>query len=367
MRILVVTKFYHPVIGGVETTVKELCEQFVRKGHSCTAVVMSKGRTGKESVNGVEVLRFPVDSRLLAGFNRPIWRFLTKELKAGDYDVAYIHNFHIVLSFEAALFCRLRSLPYAFSPHYHGRGHTLARDMAFRAYRIIGRYGLEGAGTVIAGSGNERALLLKDFPRLADRVVVIPPGIKERRKVDVPRRPDTLLYVGRLMKYKGLDKVLEALRVMKGQGVLARLRVAGSGPEGAALAERAKELGVAEQVTWMGELGDEQLTAEYYGASCLVLLSSAEAYGLVVAEALLAGTPCVIADKEALHEFLVEPGCFGVGYPLDPAEVARQLTYVLRNRESIAVGPFSPRITTWSNIADRYLEALSAVAGKQGR
>ena len=365
MNVLVVTKFYHPVIGGVETTVKELCEQFVKKGHRCTVMVMSKDRTGREVMNGVEVVRFPVDTRLLAGFNRPIWQHLNHQLDIDSYDVAYIHNFHIVLSLEAALFCKLRSLPYVFSPHYHGKGHTVMRDLAFKGYRLIGRFGLEGADTVIAGSWNERALLLKDFPSLADKCIVIPPGIKDRPKLEVPRRDDTILYVGRLMQYKGLDHVLDALKAMEGQGQRPRLRVVGTGPEQGPMEAKARQLGLADQIDWLGELGDDQLTAEYHGASCLVLLSSAEAYGLVVAEALLAGTPCVVTDKEALHEFLTEPGVLGVSYPPDPKEVAKVLSHVLREKNAIKVGPLSSRITSWSNIADRYLEVLARASKKR--
>jgi 1,2-diacylglycerol 3-alpha-glucosyltransferase len=365
MNILVVSKFYYPVIGGVESTVKELCEHFVRKGHRCTAVVMSKDQVGSESIEGVEVVRFPVDSRLLGGFNRPIWHYLNKVLDRGQYDVVYLHNFHIVLSLEAAVFCKLHSLPYVFSPHYHGKGHTVMRDLAFRGYRSVGRFGLKGARTVITGSWNERALLLKDFPGIADKCVVIPPGIKDRPKLDLPRREGTVLYVGRLMQYKGLDRVLEAMKVMQEQGLRARLRVVGTGPERANLEAQASRLGLGEQVTFLGELSEDQVTEEYCSATCLVLLSSAEAYGLVVAEALLAGTPCVVADKEALHEFLSEPGVLGVPYPPDPKEVARLLTRVLTEPMAVKVGPFSPRITSWSNIADRYIEVLGQAA-KEG-
>ena len=362
MNILVVSKFYYPVIGGVETTVKELCEQFVKKGHSCTAVVMSKDRVGVENIEGVEVVRFPVDTRLLGGFNRPVWNYLNKELDLRQFDVAYLHNFHIVLSLEAAVFCKLHSFPYVFSPHYHGKGHTVIRDLAFRGYRSIGRFGLTGAEKVITGSWNERALLLKDFPSIDDKCVVIPPGIKDRPPLDLPRKKDTILYVGRLMQYKGLDHVLDSMKVMKDRGLNARLRVVGTGPERSSLESRARMLGLTEQVEWLGELSDERVAEEYSSAACLILLSSAEAYGLVVAEALLAGTPCVVADKEALHEFLGEPGVFGVRYPPDPTEVADLLTRILPDPMAIQVGPLSARITSWSNIADRYLEVLGQAA-----
>ncbi len=91
MRILVVSKFYPPVLGGVEVTVKELCEEFVRRGHEVTAVVMTKGSAAEESLNGVRVLRFPVDARWLGGLNRPVQSYLSKELDPGRFDIVHVH------------------------------------------------------------------------------------------------------------------------------------------------------------------------------------------------------------------------------------------------------------------------------------
>ena len=76
----------------------------------------------------------------------------------------------------------------------------------------------------------------------------------------------------------------------------------------------------------------------------LLLLSNSEAYGIVVAEAVALGTPCIVADATALHEFVAELGFFGVAYPLDPEKAARLST---QDFESTAqVGPFSGKIRT---------------------
>jgi len=288
---------------------------------------------------------------------------LARDLRSSRYDFVQIHGFHILLSLQTAILCRLRGVPYVFSAHYHGKGHTPVRNLLFNAYKIVGGLGLSGSARVTTGSNFERSKLLKDFPALTKKTVVISPGVRVRDLPDLERRKDTLLYVGRLIQYKGVDHVLEAMRSLKDAGNLVHLRIVGTGPEEAILQKRASDLGLAEQITWLGDVSDGELTNEYATASCLILLSAAEAYGLVVAEALSCGTPCIVADMEALSEFLQEPGCFGVSYPPNPEKVAGTILQVLRS-PSITVGPFSDKITTWPGCADKYLELFELVVGE---
>ncbi len=361
MRILVVSKFYPPVIGGVEITVKELCEQFAKRGHDVTAAVMTKGALLEERINGVRVLRFPLDRMFRGSLNRGVASFMRRELDEGHYDIVHIHNFHILLSFQSALMCSLRSMPYVFSPHYHGKGHTPVRDMFFQLYKMVGVIGLHRAEVITCASEHERRKLLKDFPELEGRAVVISPGIAPRKVVQRVREPDSLLYVGRLMGYKGLDHTLQAMKVLRDRNRRVRLRVVGTGPAEKGLRKLVSELDLEDQVAFLGELGEDALADEYARASCLVLLSSAEAYGLVVAEALASGTPCIVANSAALTEFTSEPGCIGVIWPPKPEEVADVVEEILDEGARLTVGPFSQKISYWPEVASRYLELYERV------
>ncbi|MCU0861492.1 MAG: glycosyltransferase family 4 protein [Methanomassiliicoccales archaeon] len=363
---MVVSKFYPPVIGGVEVTVKELCQEYVRQGHEVTALVMTRGAREDERTEGVRVLRLPVDRLLLGGFNRAALGYMRRELAPANFDVVHVHNFHILLSFQSSLMCVLRSMPYVFSPHYHGKGHTALRDMLFKAYRRIGAVALRKASAITCASGFERSLLLRDFPGLQGKSVVISPGITRRDTPEVPREKDTLLYVGRLMRYKGLDHILAGMAELRHQGREVRLRVVGTGPDEQRLRSLAGSMGLLGSVQFLKELEDAALTEEYASASCLVLLSSAEAYGLVVAEALACGLPCVVAESAALTEFTSEPGCFGVRDPSDAKEVARVIAGVLEQGGRIKVGPFSAKISYWPEVARRYLDLYAWILARDG-
>jgi len=361
LRILIVSKFYPPVIGGVEITVKELCEQYAKQDHQVTAAVMTKGDYKDEQINGVRVLRFPLDRLLRGGFNRGVASFMRRELDAHHYDIVHIHNFHILLSFQSALMCVLRSMPYVFSPHYHGKGHTFARNALFQIYKRIGAIGLRRADAITCASEHERKKLLSDFPELKDKALVISPGIALRKIVSVAKMPDSLLYVGRLMGYKGLDHTLHAMKALQNRNRRVRLRVVGTGPAQEELRKLVSELELDGQVEFLGEVGEDALAEEYARASCLLLLSSAEAYGLVVAEALASGTPCIVAKAAALTEFTLEPGCLGVDYPPKPEEVADMIARVLDEGAKLKVGPFSQKISHWPEVASRYLALYERV------
>ena len=105
-------------------------------------------------------------------------------------------------------------------------------------------------------------------------------------------------------------------------------------------------------VTLKPFLGSADLVREVKHADLFLLLSNSEAYGIVVAEALALGTPCIVADATALHEFITEPGCFGVDYPPDAEKVARLIMEVYESR--VQAGPFSDKIRTWEAVGLAY-------------
>ncbi|MCC6138801.1 MAG: glycosyltransferase, partial [Bdellovibrionaceae bacterium] len=86
MKILHLSKYYHPYRGGIEKVIKELSEASVKRGHDVTVICASENKTREESyVNGVRVIRLPL---ALTVFSQPvtpaIFSELRKELAACD-------------------------------------------------------------------------------------------------------------------------------------------------------------------------------------------------------------------------------------------------------------------------------------------
>jgi glycosyltransferase involved in cell wall biosynthesis len=108
------------------------------------------------------------------------------------------------------------------------------------------------------------------------------------------RRTNTLLFVGKLSKQKGLDQLLHALARLAGD---VTLDVVGDGDERQALETLARELGVAARVKWHGSQTQAALVSFYRSASALVVPSADEGLGLVAVEALLCETPVVAFES----------------------------------------------------------------------
>ena len=139
-----------------------------------------------------------------------------------------------------------------------------------------------------------------------------------------PGSPPRALFIGRLVKYKGVDVLLRALERVPD----VRLDIVGTGPEGPRLRTLAQALAVTDRVRWYGEYPDEDLTRRMADADFLVLpsVTTEEMFGLVVLEAMAAGRPVITtAVPSAVREVNV-PGVTGLEVPIrDVAALAGAL------------------------------------------
>jgi glycosyltransferase involved in cell wall biosynthesis len=157
------------------------------------------------------------------------------------------------------------------------------------------------------------------------QVTVVPNGvdIAAIERAEEFSVPIDVLYVGRLVDFKNVDLLLEAVRILAGDLPSIRCAVVGDGPERARLETLAADLGLASNVHFVGFLQDINVV---YGmmksASVLVLPSKREGFGIVVLEANAAGLPVVVVDypDSSAKELIGEAN--GVVVPPDSAALA---------------------------------------------
>lgn len=150
-------------------------------------------------------------------------------------------------------------------------------------------------------------------------------------RLGVPRKP-TVIYAGRLDAEKCVDACVRAIPSVVRE-VDAHFVVGGEGTQRLALEELARELGVADRVTFPGFLPAEEYERLYSLGDVFAIASPCELQSIVTLEAAASGLPIVAANAGALPE-LVRPG--GNGYlfpPGDSLAMAEAIVRILRDRE----------------------------------
>jgi glycosyltransferase involved in cell wall biosynthesis len=122
----------------------------------------------------------------------------------------------------------------------------------------------------------------------------------------------TVLFVGRFYRRKRVEILLRAAAALRGRIPNLEVRLVGAGPCGRQLRRLASELKLDGAVTWLGDVSRSQLVAEYRRADMFCLPSVQEGFGIVLLEAMAAGTPIVAARAAAIpeaapHGLLVDP------------------------------------------------------------
>lgn len=315
MKIAQVCHRYHPDIGGVETHVKEISERLVEHGYDieviCTDSTWKYPK--QEYYKKIKITRFGSLAPKNAFYFAPQLYFY---LKNRNFDIVHVHNYHAFPAFFASVAVKGRLV---FTPHYHGRSSSRLRNMLLKPYNHIARYIFEKAEKVICVSRYEMKLIENNFHVPKSKLVHIPNGVSLKVNIkEIKKDSKLILYAGRLESYKGVQYIIEALPLLKNY----RLMIIGKGSYEKELHRLAKKLKVNNRIEWLKDIKREELLSYFKSADVFVNLSSFEAYGIAVAEALALGTPCIVGKGGALEEFIDGEGCVGIDYPIDVEALA---------------------------------------------
>jgi glycosyltransferase involved in cell wall biosynthesis len=184
------------------------------------------------------------------------------------------------------------------------------------------------AARVIAVSEFTKRELISLLDVPDEKIRVVPNGVEDVFTPDGPRaQGDYVLAVGTLEPRKNLARIAQAV-----DGELRVVGVRGWG-------------GVAPppNVTWLGDVDDEELAALYRGARCLVYASLYEGFGIPVAEALACGCAIVTSRGSAMSELAADAATY-----VDPTSVES-----IREGIAQATPPAPTRVATWPEVAAR--------------
>lgn len=160
---------------------------------------------------------------------------------------------------------------------------------------------------------------------------VIPGGVEIRDFARAKAKDPTILTVGRLVRRKGFDRLIGALPTLTPRFPGVRLGIVGNGPDRAYLEDLARDAGVADAVTFYGEVDDAMLEALYASAWCFAMPNrteagyDAEGLGLVFLEAALHDVPSLGGRFSGAEDAIVD----GVTGLLVDGRSQEEVTYAL--------------------------------------
>lgn len=144
--------------------------------------------------------------------------------------------------------------------------------------------------------------------------------------------PPTVVYAGALSPQKGVHVLMDAFALVKRELPAARLVIAGKGPMRRSLEEQAQELSVADSVRFLGFVEHRNMVSVYRSGHVFAMPSLwKEQFGLVGAEALACGTPCVASNTGGIREWLQDGQSGFLVPPGDAGALAQKLLVLLQN------------------------------------
>lgn len=201
-----------------------------------------------------------------------------------------------------------------------------------------------------------------------DRITVIYNGIDPSvHEVRVTREPGLIVTVARLVAWKGIDHLIEAIGLLAQRGSRARLLVLGDGPDLRRL-QAAASL-IPGRITFAGHVDRGEVRRQLARASSFVLASAYEGLPHVVLEAMVEGCPVIVAGAGGTVE-VVRSEVDGLVVPYgDPQALADALSRVLEDQDfaarlSSAGGRRVREAFSWRSTSDAAITLLEEVAAR---
>jgi len=326
MNICMFTNTYLPHVGGVARSVATFAEDLCRLGHRVLVIAPTFPEDTGSAGEQYEVLRLPAIQNFNGSdFSLRIPHPFVINDKIEQFAPDVIHSHHPYLLGDAAIrAARTHDLPLVFTHHtlYEKYTHYVPLDSE-TLRRFVIRLSTEYANhcsRVVAPSFSVATLLRK---RGVESVIEeIPTGVDiqffskgrgERIRQDhgIPEDALVIGHVGRLAPEKNLRYLAESVALFLEGNREALFVVAGSGPSKKEIQRIFADRSLSEQLLMLGIVTGQDLADVYKAMNLFVFSSKSETQGMVLTEAMAAGTPVIALDASGARE-VVQDGKNGL-------------------------------------------------------
>lgn len=359
MRILQLSKFYPPVSGGIESVVFELAEGMTRRGLQVDVLCANTqgGTVHEQGPGGYPVTRAGSWGRWLSTSMAPSLVRLVRQ-RCADYDVIHAH-----MPDPLAAIALYRAQPKAkLVLHWHS--DVVRQRLGRTLYAPLQDWVLRRADAVIATSQRyaDSSPCLRPWKH---KTHIVPIGITDHAVDDCASQVAALrerfkgkrlvFSLGRMTYYKGFDVLIDAAALLPPDCMVV------VGGEGALLSRYRAQVarrGLEGRIVFIGPIERQELPAYFAAAElfCLASTVRAEAYGVVLLEAMAMGKPVVATEIPGSGVgWINQSGVTGLNVPVrDAAALATAINTLLSDAEMARRFGQAAR--------QRYLEHLDALS-----
>ncbi len=348
--------------GGMNVYVRELSRELAGLSHQVDVFTRAPAAMIEPIAPGVRLISLPAGPAhklsltelavYIPAFAQAVTDFASGE--GVNYDV--IHAHYWMSGLVGARVKQAWSAPMVLMFHTLGlvKNRIAALGPLESESRIRGeRQAMAAAERVVAATPAEQYDLQWLYELHSDRVCVVSPGVdlkifhpspkaEARIALGLPTNEPLLLYVGRIEALKGIDTLIRAAYLLAHDKPAEKIRVlviGGDVEEGletlgsemARLRALTRELGLQDQISFLGSRRQRELPTYYGAADAVVMPSYSESFGMVALEAMASERP-VVASRVGGLAYLVQDGVSGYHVQEgNPEELAGRLTELLSN------------------------------------
>lgn len=353
----------NPFGGGAEVHLHEVFKRIVQKGHSVTLLCCKyKGAPAEEMIDGIKVIRR--GSRNLFNFYVPYWYKKLVRFEKFDVVVDDINK----IPFYTPLYVKEPLV--GVIHHLFGKSIFLEAPLPAAIYvsttEKLGLYVYRKLVLVVGSLSTYRELIEKGFSEA--QLPLVQYSVDHalyRQKQSISSKTNHIGYLGRIKKYKSVDHLIHAFKIVLDEMPQVKLSIVGDGDGKESLERLAQELELSDSITFHGFVSEEMKVDLLNQMHVVVNTSAKEGWGLTVVEANACGVPVIASDVPGLRDSVVDEKT-GLLYEYGNIEqLVQKILLVLRDshlRNKLAEEALVwAKSFDWDSSAEKMLEVLTQV------
>jgi glycosyltransferase involved in cell wall biosynthesis len=299
MKVLIVSKYFYPTRGGIETYVYELATELV-KNNIKVKVLCADVKNKNETIKGIKLSRIKIDKTISrAPLTSKIFNTIMKE----DFDICHLNCPNPLMNVFSYIALKIRKKPYIITYHSDvihqeniGTSKLLFNTITMSYNMFLKKFLLKNAKKILATSNNyiNNSKVLIKFKNKTKNIPCFI-DIEKFKKKKVSKNKNQILFVGRLSIYKGIKYMIESMKYVTKHIPNAKLIIIGNGELKNYMKEKINKTKLNKNIIWKKEQSNKKLIENYRKSEILILPSTSkmEAFGLVQLEAMACETPVI--------------------------------------------------------------------------